>query len=81
MSALKALKRIIRYIDGSCYLLGFKVLGGWLPTASFKTSISYDDVMNPTEKIKVKYFKVAWLHVGWALVYQVKVSPMFIKNK
>tara|TARA_B100000795_G_scaffold53895_1_gene35313 strand:- start:1366 stop:1602 length:237 start_codon:yes stop_codon:yes gene_type:complete len=77
MSALKVLKKIIRYINGSWYFLGFKLLGGWLPTASFKTSISYDDVMKPREKIKVKYFKIAWLHIGWALVYQIKVSPMF----
>ncbi len=63
--------------DNQLLLFGMPVFGGWLPTAYFSTGISYDDVMLPTEKVTVRYFKISWCLKGWAIIYSVKVSPMF----
>tara|TARA_B100000795_G_scaffold23507_1_gene15746 strand:- start:1625 stop:1870 length:246 start_codon:yes stop_codon:yes gene_type:complete len=77
MSDRKWSSVIIKREDSQWLLFGMPISGGWLPSAAFNTGISYDDVMNPTEKIKVQYFKMSWMLSGWAVIYKVTVTPMF----
>ena len=55
MSDRKWSKTMIQRKDSQWLLFGMPIAGGWLPSAAFNTGISYDDVMNPTEKIKVQH--------------------------
>ena len=63
--------------EGQLLFFGMPVCGGWLPTAFFGTGISFDDVLLPTEKVTVKYFKMSWCLKGWAIIYSVEISAMF----
>lgn len=77
MSQRKWTSTIFKKENGQWLFFGMPVFGGWLPTAFFGTGISFDDVLLPTEKVTVKYFKMSWCLKGWAIIYSVEISAMF----
>jgi len=74
-------KQLTRIDDqGKRLLYGFPIFGGWLPYLGFDSIIEYDDVMNPSQKIVIKFFRAEFVSNGYAIVYSAKITEMFGKD-
>lgn len=62
--------------EGLWLLFGHPIKGFWLPDIGFNSLIEYDDVLLPTEKIIISFFKAEFLGHGYAFIYKVQLKPM-----